>query len=183
MSNLYLPPCPTGCSGSVADVLFDECTPETHWGEVSKLYLTDLDFPGFTDVSDLAEWTANLGDSGDDKIRTFIVIGEQPEPEQTEVPISGDRTVVGYKKFILNLEIDETNDTNYNFLMMSECGGKYLAWYETSDGMLYGGNDGIEVSLKMNQIIPRERTAIVKIMVKVSWSSLQHPFRCISPMA
>ena len=183
MSVLYLPPCPTTCSASVADVSFNECAPETHWGEISKLYVTNLDFAGFTDVTDLSEWTANLGDTGDDKIRTIICIGEQPEPEQTEVPISGDRTVVGYKNFILNIEIDETNDTNYNFLCMSECGGKYLLWYETSDGILYGGNEGIEASITMNQVIPREREGIVKIMAKVSWKSIQHPFRCVSPMA
>lgn len=183
MSVLYLPPCPTDCSGSLQSVSFNECAPETHWGEISKLYVGPADLAAFLDVSALAEWTAKLADTGDDKIRTLIVIGEQPEPEQTEVSISGDRVVVGYKKFIINAEIDETNETNYNFLAMSECGGKYLMWYETSDGILYGGNEGIEVSLKMNQIIPKERTGIVKIMVKASWNSLHHPYRCVSPMA
>lgn len=180
---MYLPPCPTDCSGSLQSVSFNECAPETHWGEISKLYVGPADLEAFLDVSALAEWTAKLADTGDDKIRTLIVIGEQPEPEQTEVPISGDRVVIGYKKFIINAEIDETNETNYNFLAMSECGGKYLMWYETSDGILYGGNEGIEVSLKMNQIIPKERTGIVKIMVKASWNSLHHPYRCVSPMA
>lgn len=183
MSVLYLDPCPTTCSGSVAEVSFNECAPETHWGEVSKVYITESDFAGFTDVSALPEWTANLADTGDDKIRTLIVIGELPEPETTEVPLSGDRVAIGYKTFNLNFTIDETNETNYNFLLMSECGGKYLIWFETSDGILYGGNDGIEVSLRMNQIIPRERTALVTIECKATWKSLQSPFRCVSPMA
>ena len=183
MSVLYVPPCPSTCSGSVPEVSFNECAPEYHWGEISKIYLSESDFVGFTDVSDLAEWLANLHDSGDDKIRTLIVIGELPEPETTEVPTSGDRIAIGYKTFNLNFIIDETNDANYNFLLMSECGGKYLIWYETSDGMLYGGNDGIEVSLRMNQIIPRERTAIVTLSGKFSWKSLQSPFRCESPLA
>lgn len=183
MSVLFLPPCPVTCSGSVSDVSFNECAPETHWGEVSKIYITESDFAGFTDVTDLAEWTANLSDTGDDKIRTLIVIGELPEPETTEVPISGDRIAIGYKTFNLNFAIDETNETNYTFMLMSECGGKYLIWYETSDGILYGGNDGIEVSLRLNQVIPRERTAIVTIVGKATWKSLQSPFRCDSPLA
>jgi len=183
MSVLYLPPCPTTCEGSLQSVSFNECAPETHWGEISKIYVGPADLAPFLDVSALAEWTAKLADTGDDKIRTLIVIGEQPEPEQTEVPISGDRVVTGYKKFIINAEIDETNEINYNFMAMSECGGKYLIWYETSDGILYGGNDGIEASMKMNQVIPKERTGIVKILAKVSWNSKQHPFRCVSPMA
>lgn len=183
MSVLYVPPCPSTCAGALADVNFNECTPEYHWGEISKIYITESSFAGFTDVSSLAEWTNNLSDTADNKIRTLIVIGELPEPETTEVPASGDRIAIGYKTFNLPFVIDETNDTNYNFLLMSECGGKYLIWYETSDGILYGGNAGIEVSLRMNQIIPRERTALVTLSGRATWKSLQSPFRCDSPMA
>ena len=183
MSVLYLPTCPTDCTGSVQAVSFNECAPETHWGEISKVYLAPADLADFADVTSLAEWTGKLADTGDDKIRTLIGIGEKPEPEQTEVPISGDRVVTGYKKFVVNFEVDETNETNYNFLAMSECGGKYKIWYETSDGILYGGNAGLEVSIKANEIIPKERTAIVKHVYKISWQSKQHPYRCTSPMA
>lgn len=183
MSVLFIPPCPTTCSGYVADVSFNECAPEYHWGEISKIYITGLTFPGFFNPASLAEWTASLSDTADDKIRTLIVIGELPEPETTEVPTSGDRIAIGYKTFNLNFEIDETNDLNYNFLLMSECGGKFLIWYETSDGMLYGGTKGLEVSIRLNQVIPRERIGLVKIMGKATWKSLQSPFRNDSPMA
>ena len=182
MSVLYLPPCPTDCSGAVADVNFNDCTPELHWGEISKIYIVGSDFAGFTDVATLGEWTNNLGDTGDDKIRTLTVIGELPEPEIAEVPYSGDRIAVGYKTFNLPFEIDETNETNYNFLLMSECGGKYLIWFETSDGILYGGNDGIEASVRLNLLIPKERTALKKYMGRATWKSLKSPYRCTSPM-
>ncbi len=180
MSNLFLPPCPHTCAGSVQAVKFNECAPEVHWGEIARLFVTDLSFAGFTDVSDAGEWTTNLDQNADNKIREMIVIGEQPEPETAEVGISGDRKVTGYKTFTLNLEVDETNDTNYMFMQMSECGGKYKIWYETSDGMLYGGNEGIEASIIMNQVIPRERTEVVKFMTRVEWKSLHHPARCKS---
>lgn len=182
MSVLYVPPCPTTCSGFVADVSFNECAPEYHWGEVSKIYITASNFAGFADVTDLAEWTTNLSDTDDDKIRTLVVIGELPEAETTEVPTSGDRIAIGWKTYNLNFDVDETNDVNYNFHLMSECGGKYLIWYETSDGLLYGGNDGIEVSLRLNQVIPKERTALVKFIGKATWKSKQSPFRCTSPL-
>ena len=183
MSNLYVPPCPTNCIGAVEAVSFSECSPEYHWGEVSKIYITETTFAGFTDVSDLAEWTANLDDSADNKIRTLVVIGELPEPEKTEVVASGDRIATGFKTFSLAFEIDETNDTNYNFLLLIECGNKVTFWFETSDGLLYGGNDGIEASLLLNVMIPRERTALSKFMGKLSWKNIQSPFRCDSPMA
>jgi hypothetical protein len=184
MSVLFIPPCPTTCAGYLADVSFNECTPEYHWGEISKIYLASITHPGFINAGALAEWTAWLSDTADFaySIRTLTVIGELPEPETSEVPTSGDRIAIGYKTFNLNFEIDETNDINYNWLLMSECGGKYVIWYETSDGILYGGNDGIEVSLRMNQIIPRERTALVKLMGKATWKSIRSPFRHDSPL-
>jgi hypothetical protein len=96
--------------------------------------------------------------------------------------MSGDRIAIGYKTFTLPFEIDETNDTNYNFLLMTECGGKFKIWFQTSDDILYGGNLGIEVSFRANLLIPRERTALVKFMSKSTWKSLKSPFRCASPM-
>ena len=190
MSVLYVPDCPTTCSGSVPDVSFNECVPENNWGEVSKIYITESDFesvdnagnPGFSDVTSLTEWNDNLSDTEDGKIRTLVVLGDMPEAETTEVPTSGDRVAIGFKTFTLPFEIDETNDTNYNFLLMSECGGKFLIWYETSGGLLFGGNAGIEVSLKLNYLIPRERTALQKIMGVATWKSLRSPFRCESPL-
>jgi len=182
MSVLFVPPCATDCSGILADVSFNDCAPELHWGEVSKIYIVGSDFAGFTDVTDLAEWTANLSDTADNMIRTLIGLGDLPEPEITETPYSGDRVARGYKTFNLPFEIDETNEINYNFLLMTECGGNYKIWFETSDGILYGGNDGIDVSFRANLMIPRERTALVKFMSISTWKSLKSPFRCDSPL-
>ena len=189
MSVIVLPDCPTDCTGALESVSFSECAPEVHFGEIAKLYLwVDSATPPFAaqaEYDSAAHWATHLNQTATaiDDIREFIVIGEMPEPEQTETPISGDRTVIGYKKFTLNLEIDETNETNYNFLLASECNGKYKCNFETADGILYGGYLGLDVSLKMNQVIPRERSAVVKIMCKVTWTSKNHPFRQLSPVA
>lgn len=188
MSVIILPVCPTTCAGTLGAVDFDDCAPEVHFGEISKLYLGVLDevpFASQAEFDSAAHWATHISDSGATAgaIREFIVIGDMPEPEQTETPISGDRVVTGFKKFTLNLEIDETNETNYNFLLLSECGGKYKGWFETADGIIYGGYQGLEVSVKMNQVIPRERSGVVKIMAKVTWSSKNHPLRQISIVA
>ncbi len=188
MSVIVLPDCPTTCSATLGAVDFDDCSPEVHYGEIAKLYLWVLDETPFATQAEFdsaAHWATHISDSGTTagSIREFIVIGEMPEPEQTETPISGDRVVQGYKKFILNLEIDETNETNYNFLLLSECGGKYKACFETADGIIYGGYQGIEVSIKMNQPIPKSRQEVVKITAKVTWSSKNHPLRQISILA
>ncbi len=183
MSVLYVPPCPTTCSGYLAEVDFDECAPTYHWGEVAKIYLAESSFTGFfgdeTEFLDPAAWAAFIAAGS---IRELIVIGELPEPEITQVETSGDRIAIGYRTFNLNFEIDETNHTNYAFMLMTECGGKYLMWYETADGLLYGGVDGIEVSLKMYHSIPRARTELAKIYGTATWKSLQSPFRDESPI-
>lgn len=189
MSIISLPVCPTDCTGILESVSFNDCAPEVHFGEIAKLYLwVDSATPPFASQAQFdsaAHWATHLNQSGVaiDDIREFTVIGEMPEPEQTETPISGDRTVIGFKKFTLNLEIDETNEINYNFLLASECNGQYKAVFETADGVMYGGYLGLDVSVKMNQVIPRTRQEVVKIMVKITWTSKNHPFRQISIVA
>jgi hypothetical protein len=182
MSNLYVPPCPTTCSGSVAAVDFDDCAPVFHWGEIARVYIGPTTIMSFLDVSSITEWNSVLDDDDADHIRQLTTLGDMPEAENTEVPASGDRVAIGFKKFTVNFQIDETNDTNYGFHQMLECGGKFKFWFETSDGMLYGGNDGIEASIKTNQVVPAERTAIVKIMGVATWKSLHSPARCVSPL-
>ena len=182
MSNLYVPPCPTTCAGSVADVNFSLCAPTYHWGEISKIYIGPTTLADFLDVSDPIEWNGRLSDTADDKIRTLIVIGEQKEATTVEVPTSADRIAIGPRTRTIDFTIDETNDTNYTFHELLECGGKFKMWYETSDGRLYGGNEGIEATIKTNQIIPKERTAIVTIVGTATWKSLISPARCLSPL-
>jgi hypothetical protein len=182
-----LPVCPTTCSGALETVSFNECAPEVHFGEITKIYLwiegpvfaTDAPFISQAQYDSIAHWNLHLDNTGTDlsDIRYLTVIGEMPEPEQTETPISGDRTVVGYKKFTVNFEIDETNDINYQFIWATECNGKYKANFETADGIVYGGYLGLDVSVRMNQPIPKSRQEVVKITGKMTWSSKNHPFR------
>jgi len=193
MSVIVLPDCPTDCTGVLESVLFSECAPEVHFGEIAKLYLwidsTTPPFDSQAEYDSAAIWAGAIYTYVEGvsptigEILEFTVIGEWPEPEQTETPISGDRVVVGYKKFTLNLEIDETNEVNYNFLLASECNGKYKCNFETADGLIYGGYLGLDVSVKMNQVVPRSRQEVAKFMVKISWTSKNHPFRQISIVA
>ena len=184
MSVLQLPQCPTDCAGSLGAVSFNECAPEVHYGEISKLYVARADAADFVSPDLIAEWTARLSDTEDtvDKIRTFIGMGEMPAPEKTELTISGNRTIYSPKTFNVLFEVDETNDTNYEWLLESECNLKRKFWFETSDGMLYGGKTGIEGVFNTDAPIPKSRKDIAKFMMSVKWESKNHPLRTISPM-
>jgi len=185
MSVLVNPTCPIDCDSSIPSAESNECAPEWHWGEISKLYIGRADSASFTNVELLAEWTARLDDTGTeaDDIRTFPGIGELPEPEQTETEMSGDRTSYSPKRFNLLFDVDETNDVNYNFLLTAGCNLKVKFWYETHDGLLYGGNDGIEGTLKATHPIPRGKRDQVLIKLSLKWDSQFDPLRCASPMA
>lgn len=185
MSVLLYPTCPADCAGALPDPLFNECAPTVGYGEISKIYLAKADADVLTNVEDLAEWITKLalGIADGNAIRAYTVIGDLPEPEATEVVISGNRTIRGFKKFTLAFEIDEDNDTNYQAHLTFECNTKFKMWFETADGMMFGGNEGIEVSILTNYIIPRGRTEVRKIMGKATWESKKSPLRNISPLA
>lgn len=185
MSVLVNPVCPENCEGALPPVLFDDCAPEIHYGQIVKLYLANAEAADFTNVELLSEWTTRLSaDSTDpDAIRELTVIGDLPEPERTEQTISGDRIITGQKQFTMNFEVDETNVVNYEFMLTTECNLKFKLWAEMSDGILYGGNEGILASVLMNLLLPRERTDVVKYMGTAKWKSQFSPLRSTMPTA
>jgi hypothetical protein len=184
-----LPTCPTGCAGAPAEVEFDNCNPELHSGPLEYLYLRQRGQP-FTDWTSGAEWAANIDNAGSaaTDIRQLRIIGEWPEPESNEKIISGNRRYLGVKTFVVNFEIDETNDTNYEFLRSNECSGNYSVWLESSNssgvaGKLYGDNDGIEAFVKLNLVIARDENEHDRFMGTITWQSQFHPKRITSPIA
>jgi hypothetical protein len=178
------PVCPTDCNG-LPEVLFNECAPDLHYGEISKIYFTTANADDFTDVEDLAEWQARLADSGgdEDSIRTLGVIGELVAPEGTEIRINGNRRIMPPKTYKLNFTIYETNDTNYDLVRAFECNIKSKIWFETSDGMLYGGKTGILGTFKIDSVIPLNYQELHTFPGVFTWENNMLPDRCVSPMA
>jgi hypothetical protein len=181
MSQIIDPICPTDCSSSVPDVEFNECAPEINAGEITKLYVGAADADCFDEVTDLAEWTTRLDPATGD-LKELTVYGEMPEAEANEQKISGDRFIVSQKNHSLVLDVDETNDTNYEFHRKLECNLYFKIWWETAGGKLYGGNCGVNVTLRSNFMTPKERTEIEKIMLTAKWSKKFSPERTDSPL-
>lgn len=184
MSDYCLPVCPTDCTSALQPVSFSPCAPEYHWGEIAKVYVGPADLPSF-DISNLAAWTYYLSATGDDKIRTLIGIGDMPAPEVTEVATSGNRKAYGARQYTLNFTIDETNETNYEWMQMTACNTSYQFWFETADGILYSDDpdSGILGTAVFHQIIPRLRTELVTFVGTFKWQDFVAPHREVSPMA
>lgn len=171
--------CPTDCDGELPEVDFSICAPEVHFGEITNVYVT---VPGNPLVSenDAAEWATRMAAVDATKILALTVLGDKPAPEESEIVISNDRIVVGEKGHTLNLDIDETNQTNYEFMRGLECGRKVTIWYKTSSGLLYGGKTGIDGTLRLNEVTPRSRKELVVFTGTFKWNSKIAPCRTIS---
>lgn len=178
-----LPTCPTDCGDNLPPVEFDECAPVINEGRIDKIYLTNVGNP-LADWTDAVEWGARLDNSAAaaNSILTLNVIGEKPEPTENEQEISLGRKIVGNKTHIVNYAIDETNDTNHEFMRQNECAGQYLMWYETSGGLLFGGTEGIEVSFTSNMIIPQSAEELITYSGKAEWKSRFTEERIPSPI-
>lgn len=167
-----LPTCSDDCSSAMAAMAFEECNPETNGAQISKIYITNLGNP-LTDVDDVVEWQGRLDNSAPaaDSIITMHVIGSKPVPTSNEKDISLGRKIIGLKTHIINLKIDETNITNHEFLRQNECGGNYTIWYETLDGKLYGGNNGINGALLLDLNIAESSDELTVFEGKFEWKS------------
>lgn len=184
-----LPICPTGCETEPAPVSFDNCNPELHYGPIEFLYLRKRG-SSFSDWTSAAEWAANIDNAGTnpDDIRQLRVIGSMPRPASNVTKISGNRSQSGPKTFTLELIVDETNDTNYEWLRSNECNGNYDVWIETSSasgdpGLLFGDNDGIKGYVLADYTIETDESAPHKMMLTITWQAKFHPKRIVSPIA
>lgn len=179
-----LPVCPTGCTSSLPDVQFDECNPEVNGAQVAKVYVTNIGYP-LTDWTDALEWDARMNPlvPGPSDIKTLHVVGAKPVPTATEKEISLGRKVAGKKTHVLSVKIDETNATNHEFVRKNECGGNYLFWYETLEGLLFGGNTGISGSLLLDMNIAESSEENIVFEGKFEWKSKFTEERIVSPIA
>lgn len=178
-----LPVCGTDCEDNLPETEFDECNPEINEGQIAKVYITNRDNP-LTDWTDPAEWNLRLDNSSadPDAIRTLHVIGDKPAPSSNDIELSLGRTVKSKKDHLINIAVDETNAVNHEFLRENECSGQYLMWYETLDGLLFGGNEGIEVSLNLDMIIPQANNELITFSGTANWKSKFTEERTDSPI-
>ena len=168
MSN---PLCPTDCDQALGTVLFDDCAPNINPSEIQRLFVSKGNAEPFTDWKQASEWTTRIAQTGTnaDAIRELTVIGDKPVPSPITKDISGGRKYTVGKDHTLNFTVDDVSDENYEFMRSTECGGKYRLWYETKGGYIYGGNDGIKVTIVMDDVLNRGADEIETLNGVVTW--------------
>lgn len=175
-----IPTCSPGCDNDLPIVSFDDCSPELNSGNITYLYVTNRGNP-LTDWTDLAEWAARLSNTSTDSsaIRQFRIIGSKPAADKPETVISGDRTYYGLATHTIDFRIDETNQINQDMLRQMECGGAFLIWYETLGGLRWGGDEGIEATIKLDEIIPESSSEFITFTGQAKWKAKFTPERIV----
>jgi hypothetical protein len=156
----------------VPDVAFDLCTPAYKYGEVTALLIAQVGEPLVT--GDSAEITTRLAATDETKMVLVHGFGDVPAASGEPNRLSSKYTITPPKDRTLNFTIVDLNDTNYEFIRrVDKCGGRFLLWYITADGDMFGGEnfiDGNEVNLTGNYIIPANRTETATGQFTATWS-------------
>lgn len=177
------PNCIPGCLAPQPVWDFSDCNPDFNYGQIDRIYLMALGGAPFTDWTDLSEWVARMAlpVSDLDSIQFLNVIGEKPAAASTELEISRRRKITTEKIHTINFDIDETGLINYNAIRQTECGGNYRMWYGNGK-YLAGDNDGIEVFINIDDVIPKDRKALELFSGKAVWENQFHPLKELNPM-
>lgn len=165
------------CTTTLPQASADQCTTNLHFGPIDKFMFTRAEATdALTSVSDDTEWTTRLSNttalaaSGTAAaIRYLYVIGEWPLPARTEVEVSDRRTAQTQPEHTITVDVDDTGTTNNSLLAsLQNTTQFYKVWLE-SDGLLYGGNSGIEASVTfLGKVISRGKTdkQIIQVQIK-----------------
>jgi hypothetical protein len=179
------PVCSTGCADTVNGLptfKHDLCAPEVNVGEIENIYIGLRGEP-FTDVESATEWTTRLASTTSTKLVKMVVMGDKPKPASNVKEISGNRKIQLPKDHVVNFTIDETNAENHEAIRQLQCGGNFNAWYETSGGLLFGGNEGLEVFIEADMVIPRSRGENLVYEGSMAWKANFLEERVVSPIA
>lgn len=176
--------CPQGCAFQLPSFEQDLCTPNVSFGEITHFYVAAGDAPPFTDVTDLAEWTARLSDDSTDAdaIRTLFVIADLSAATAEEIAISVNRKVYSPADHVINLEVDDITDSVYEFARATSCNLQYRVWVATPSH-IYGGNEGTLGMLNLRPVIERGAKSVNKLVGTFQWSSKFSFERHDSPFA
>jgi hypothetical protein len=165
-------------------VAFSDCNPELNLSEIKYILITRRYAQPLTDWTSRDEWLLRLspGNTDLESIRSLSVIGDIPEPSLTTQEISGHRTKDVFVQRQINLEIDETNFTNYEFMRQSELELNIRLWFVTRSEHLFGGNDGLIGQLKLHPVYNRGSSEILRFIGTFLWANQLSPERIINPL-
>ena len=176
--------CPNSCETALPEVKFSKCSPNIVLSEIVRIFVGKQTTQPFNNWKDASEWTQRLSETANtaNAIRPLTVIADKPAGSPVVKEISNGRKYNLRKDFTVNIEIDDVSPENYEFMRVTQCGGEYKLWFETAGGRIYGGNEGIDASLVLDDVLGRGKDEIEKITGTASWSDKFSPEMALSPI-
>lgn len=176
--------CPNSCETALPEVKFSKCSPNIVLSEIVRIFVGKQTTQPFKNWKDASEWTQRLSETANtaNAIRPLTVIADKPAGSPVVKEISNGRKYNLRKDFTVNIEIDDVSPENYEFMRVTQCGGEYKLWFETAGGRIYGGNEGIDASLVLDNVLGRGKDEIEKITGTASWSDKFSPEMALSPI-
>lgn len=161
----------------------DDCAGDTFASEIEELYIAKADAIAFADWTDPAEWATRLSQTLQvgNEIRKIIVIGDKPAAQSNILNVSKKRKKKVDASHVLNFDIDDLTQDNYDFARDMQKGYQVRAWYKNRGGNMFGGNEGVLAYLEINPVLGRG-DEIEKLVGSLSWNSVQDPERVTSPI-
>lgn len=163
------------CSTVLPQTSSDLCDINAFFGELNQLYITRYG-DSLTNWENPAEWAARLSNTTVlpsigtlAPIRTLFGIGGLQAPERTEIAVSRRRSVFTTPKYTFTFNVEDTSGVNMAFNNALPVGGQqYAAWIGTEE-RLFGGDDGILMTLISDPIIPESPDELMKLQLTLSW--------------
>lgn len=176
--------CPTDCEVTLPVFKFDDCAPEVNQSQIAFIYLAAGNAPAFEDVSDPSEWASRLGNGEDPQndIRKITGIGSKPKPTPSVTNISLKRKITTDRAHAITFRVDESNEENHDATLTIQCGGTYKIWYQTLGGLLFGGDEGIKVTIDAGEVLGEGDDDVINYEYLIEWNKKHSPERIVSPM-
>lgn len=181
------PTCPTGCNSQINPMTQDPCAPLVSIGELNRLYvmaaggaiLTTWGTAGLA-----AELLGRIDNTAStvDSIVEIIMSGDVPAAAGDMIEIADNKKHYLPKTHTINFQIDDVNQTVHDFLRYMECNQVVKLWYANPD-FIWGGNDGIEINMQMNDVVERGSKGRYSIQGVITWEAKFTPERTDNPFA
>lgn len=168
----------TICNTVLPEVSADYCAPKVNYARINRIFFTRVGDALTAFPPTLAAWTARLSNTTAlpaagtlAPIRQLNVIGSLDKGSVSEIDISLSRKINSKPDQTIQYAVDDTSDTNYNFMQeISEAGGGvYACWFEAG-GKLFGGAAGFTATLSADYEIGNSDKELQKITGTLKWT-------------
>lgn len=150
--------CPSSCEDQLAEIGFNSCGPALRDDGFIALLLARAGY-GFANIEDPAEHTTRTDEtsSDSDAVRRLYGVGAY-SPEYGSATSIGRLKIPGKSTASFTFKVYDNTPENYEFARSLGCYGTYQVWRIGTDGTIYGGNDGIAITLNAREPMTEDVT-------------------------